>query len=107
MEEYTLDIHAEKEKFSKTVEGYLLQINYVCNAHKPFKKGYARAMAVLRTKPEETAMIGDQLFTDMWGGNRWGLYTILLEPMAKKEYWFTTNFSRRLEKLVRKKIMLP
>ena len=85
----------------------LLQIEFVCNARKPFKKGYARAMEVLHTKPNETAVIGDQLFTDMWGGNRWGMYTILLEPMAPKEYWFTTNFSRRLEKVAKRRLGLP
>ena len=29
--------------------------------------------------------MGDQLFTDVWGGKKAGLYTILVRPMDKRE----------------------
>ena len=42
-------------------------------------------------------MIGDQLFTDMFGGNRLGIYTILVDPISKKDF-ILTKFTRYLEK---------
>ena len=45
-------------------------------------------------------MIGDQLLTDMWGGNRCGLYTILVEPLSPREFIGTRVISRPLEKIV-------
>ena len=44
-------------------------------AFKPSNKGFLKAMSELKLIPEETAVIGDQLFTDIRGGNRTGLTT--------------------------------
>ena len=52
---------------------------------------------------EETAVIGDQLFTDILGGNRAGLFTILVVPLDRREF-FGTKISRMMEKLVMHKI---
>ena len=48
-------------------------------------------------------MIGDQIFTDVLGGNRAGLYTILVTPLARKEF-FGTKISRAMEKMVLKRL---
>lgn len=45
-------------------------------------------------------MVGDQLFTDIWGGNRAGIFTILVRPISRQELWGTKNISRRLERLI-------
>ncbi|NLY56305.1 MAG: YqeG family HAD IIIA-type phosphatase [Firmicutes bacterium] len=72
------------------------------NAIKPRKKGFLQALAALGTPPEQTAIVGDQIFTDVLGGNRTGLYTIWVRPLSDKEL-VTTQFMRRLERrLVRK-----
>ena len=42
-------------------------------------------MSELDLTPEETAVIGDQLFTDIRGGNRIGLMTILVDPLDTNE----------------------
>ncbi|MCL6477029.1 MAG: YqeG family HAD IIIA-type phosphatase [Peptococcaceae bacterium] len=76
----------------------------VCRAVKPFKHPFRKAMKMLGVTAGETAVVGDQIFTDILGGNRLGLYTILVAPMPGKEYWATEMFNRRLEKLVLNRI---
>ena len=43
--------------------------------------------------------IGDQVFTDVFGSNRAGLYSILVKPIAKKEE-IQIVFKRYLERVV-------
>ncbi|NLG84034.1 MAG: YqeG family HAD IIIA-type phosphatase [Firmicutes bacterium] len=71
-------------------------------ATKPFKTSFKRALAILGTAPEETAVIGDQLFTDILGGNRMDLYTIWTPPLSETEF-LSTRAVRRLERLVVKR----
>lgn len=70
---------------------------------KPFGSAFRSALCLLGTSPQETAIIGDQIFTDILGGNRAGLYTILVQPMSTNEF-ITTKFLRRLEKIVLRKL---
>lgn len=74
-----------------------LKIPGLGRAVKPWSRSFRKAMEVLGTKPEETAVIGDQLFTDVYGGNRLGVYTILLIPLSDKEL-VTTRWIRKLER---------
>lgn len=67
-------------------------------AFKPSNKGFLKAMTKLKLIPEETAVIGDQLFTDVRGGNRLGLTTILVEPLDVNEP-ITVRLKRILEKV--------
>ncbi len=76
-----------------------LGVPFIHRANKPFSKAFIEAMRRLESRPEETAMIGDQLFTDVLGGNRLGLYTILVAPVSHVE-GFWTRINRRLERLV-------
>lgn len=71
-------------------------------AFKPSHKGFLKAMAKLNLTPAETAVIGDQLFTDIRGGNKIGLITILVEPLDINEP-ITVRLKRILEKLIVKK----
>lgn len=77
-----------------------LAIPAVHRAVKPLSFPFLRAMGILGTEPGETAVIGDQIFTDVLGGNLLGLYTILVKPMAGKEFIGTRLISRPLEKIV-------
>ena len=70
---------------------------------KPFSSAFRSALSLLGTSPQETAIIGDQIFTDILGGNRAGLYTILVQPMSTNEF-ITTRFLRRLEKTVLRRL---
>lgn len=69
------------------VEAYLakLDIPFVADADKPTKKSYRKALEILHAVPENTAFVGDQIFTDIWGANRCGLTTVLTEPIERFE----------------------
>ncbi len=77
-----------------------LNIPYIYRAHKPGVSGFKRAFISMNTCAKESVMVGDQLFTDVWGGNRAGIFTILVRPISKHELWGTKNISRRLERLI-------
>ncbi len=70
---------------------------------KPLGSAFRSALCLLGTLPQETAIIGDQIFTDILGGNRAGLYTILVQPMSTNEF-ITTKFFRKLERIVLRKL---
>jgi len=76
-----------------------LGIPSVFNAGKPRRRSFRQAMQIMGTNPVETAVVGDQVFTDVLGGNRLGLYTILVTPLSKHEF-IGTRLVRRIEKLV-------
>lgn len=58
-----------------------LGIPYLCHAGKPKRGGYQRAMADHAVTAGESAMVGDQIFTDVLGANRAGVRSILVEPI--------------------------
>ncbi|MBM7867883.1 YqeG family HAD IIIA-type phosphatase [Heliobacterium gestii] len=72
---------------------------YISNARKPRRRGFLRAMSLLGITAEHTVVIGDQVFTDVLGGNRSGLHTILVNPISRREF-LGTRLVRRLERLV-------
>ncbi|HAA89344.1 MAG: HAD-superfamily phosphatase subfamily IIIA [Thermoanaerobacterales bacterium 50_218] len=76
-----------------------LGLPFVARAQKPRRKSFRRALEIMKTRPEETAVIGDQVFTDVLGGNRLGMYTILVPPISKKEF-IGTRLVRIIERLV-------
>lgn len=59
-----------------------LGIPYLCHAGKPKRGGYQRAMAEHAVTAEESAMVGDQVFTDVLGANRAGVRSILVKPIS-------------------------
>ncbi|MBP3703702.1 MAG: YqeG family HAD IIIA-type phosphatase [Lachnospiraceae bacterium] len=60
-------------------------VHTVFNAHKPAKKNYYYAMALMGTEPENTLFVGDQLFTDVYGAKRIGVRNYLVKPINEKE----------------------
>ena len=63
-------------------------------------RGLRRALTLLNAAPTETAMVGDQLFTDIVAGNRLGLTTILVNPLSPREFIGTRLVSRTAERFV-------
>ncbi|MEB3225401.1 MAG: YqeG family HAD IIIA-type phosphatase [Synechococcus sp.] len=59
-----------------------LELPYLLGAKKPSRKKLRKAMEAMDLAPQEVAMVGDRLFTDVLAGNRLGLFTILVEPMV-------------------------
>lgn len=80
-----------------------LAIPWVSWALKPLSRGFLQAMKILDVSPLEIAVIGDQLLTDVLGGNRQGFYTVLVSPLSQREF-ITTKFNRILEAMAIKKL---
>lgn len=95
--------NTNKEEKVKTV-AKKLQIPYEMFAKKPFKKGFIKIQQILKIKPENIAVVGDQIFTDIIGGNRCNMFTILVDPVDKKDYWYTA-WKRPIENKIKKKIV--
>lgn len=58
-----------------------LGVPYEGHAGKPKSGGFRRAMERMGVTPKETAIVGDQIFTDIWGGNNAGVLTLLVHPI--------------------------
>ena len=73
--------------------------DYIYKAGKPGIKSYLQAMEILKTDVKTTLFVGDQLFTDVWGARRAGIFSILVQPIDKKEE-IQIVLKRYLEKIV-------
>ncbi len=75
----------------KRVEPFkdILGIDSAYFSFKPFKRKYKKIMNIYKFKDTETAVVGDQLLTDILGGNRLGFTTILVNPMGILDYALT------------------
>ena len=71
-------------------------------AGKPFAQGYRRGLEVVNLPARQVGMVGDQLFTDILGGNWSGMFTILIRPLSDNALPHT-RLTRRLERLVLKR----
>lgn len=73
-------------------------IPYIVGSLKPRRGGIRKALDFIGVKPQESVMIGDRVLTDVWGGNRMGMWTILLEPLkggkglATNIFWHLEHF---------------
>lgn len=76
----------------------IFNIPFVSRAYKPAKTGFRHAVAAMGLVENEVAVVGDQLFTDILGGNRMGLVTIWVRPLSAREF-IGTKITRRLERL--------
>jgi HAD superfamily phosphatase (TIGR01668 family) len=76
-----------------------IQVHFIENAHKPSVKSYECAMEKMGTDRTNTFFVGDQLFTDVFGARRTGIYSILVKPIHPKEE-IQIVLKRYLEKIV-------
>jgi len=79
----------------------ILNLPVIYNAAKPSKRPFKKAIKLLNAEGKKTAIIGDQIFTDILGGNRMGFYTILVEPLSDKDFIFT-RLIRKIERVLLK-----
>ena len=70
---------------------------------KPFTKCLKKAISVMGSTEKTTALMGDQIFTDIVAGNTLSLLTVLVPPIKDKTDPFT-RFKRLLERPIMKKI---
>ncbi len=80
-----------------------LDIPYFFGKFKPSTYMYEKALVEFKARPEQTLMIGDQIFTDVLGANRSGIEAIWVRQMAPKDF-VGTKLSRLGEALLRKRL---
>ena len=76
-----------------------LNLPTVHGAMKPLTRGVNRAIGLLGADRDGTAIIGDQIFSDVWAGNNAKIMSILVKPVSKKDI-VTVRWKRLLEKPV-------
>lgn len=72
-------------------------------AMKPLKRKYKKIMKMYNLKDCEIAAVGDQLLTDVFGANRMGFTSILVNPISTSDFFFT-KINRNIENYIMKKM---
>lgn len=80
-----------------------LGIPFIYQARKPMGRAFRRALALMDVKRDQVVVIGDQMLTDIFGGNRNKMHTILVLPVAKSDGFFT-RFNRLVERRIMKRL---
>lgn len=78
-----------------------LGVYCVTGAGKPAKAGFLKAIRLLGLEPGNICVVGDQIFTDVWGAKRLGLMVIYTKPITKREE-LTVQVKRIPEKFILK-----
>jgi len=79
-----------------------LNVDYLHPAAKPNRASFTKASNILQLASQEIAVVGDQLFTDILGGKKSNMKTILIKPISNKEFIGTKIISRNFEKILKK-----
>jgi HAD superfamily phosphatase (TIGR01668 family) len=80
-----------------------LELPFIHTARKPLRRSFIHALSKMGIHRDEVVVIGDQLLTDIFGGNRKGLHTILVVPVASSDGFFT-KFNRKIERRIMAKL---
>ena len=88
----------------KRIEPFAARIGlpFISLGCKPLPTGYWRGVKALGEKGKNVAIVGDQIFTDVLGGNAVGVKTILLTPIKPEDGW-SFKLRRKLEKKLYKR----
>ena len=97
---YILSNTNQKQKVENIAN--VLDLPYRYFAKKPLKMGFKKVQKQMEENPENIGVVGDQIFTDVLGGNRCKMFTILVDPINEKEYWYTA-WKRPLENKIKNK----
>ncbi len=79
-----------------------LGVTAITQAIKPRKRPFEQALRLFGLQASEAAVVGDQLFTDILGGNRMNMHTILVKPVGRHEMKHTQWIRRIERRLIRR-----
>lgn len=77
--------NSKKPRVVRFCEAY--DLNCITHSRKPFQKGIQEALSRYDLDPKATALVGDQIYTDVLGANCGGLTSILIRPIALHNIW--------------------
>ena len=93
--------NTSKKRLSRVSEEF--EVDYIKFALKPSSKAFRKVQKKYNFKKEEMCIIGDQLVTDIKGGNKYEVLTILVDPLSKEELK-VTGINRFFEGRILKKL---
>ena len=101
MKEHDIQVTVVSNNNEQRVKDFAdpLGIPFIHSARKPFVRAFKRAIAKMNLQSDEAVVIGDQVINGVLGGNRVGLHTILVVPVAKTD-GFVTRFNRKIERRI-------
>lgn len=81
-------------KLPKRVENFAeaMDIPFVKAAGKPRTRGLRTSMSILSKHPDNCALVGDQIFTDVWAAKRAGVHAILVKPISFSRPFFYLRY---------------
>ncbi len=79
----------------------MLSLPYIADGKKPLTDGIKRATKAMNLSKNEVVVIGDQIFTDIMGGNLFGCITVLVEPIELEDKPFF-KLKRAAERIILK-----
>ena len=84
----------------ETIKNFIVELPFphVFDAGKPRIQGFRSILDELDVSPEKAVMIGDQLFTDVFGANRMNMYTVRVDPIDPDKEFSLTKINRLGEK---------
>lgn len=77
--------NSKKPRVKRFCEKYGLDC--ITHAKKPFQRGIRAAKARYALAPEQIALVGDQIFTDVLGANCAGITSILVSAIHNHNFW--------------------
>lgn len=84
----------------------ILDVDVAYSSMKPLCIKFNKIMRMYKLELSEIVIIGDQLLTDVLGGNNVGIKTILVNPISKKDQHIITKLNRKLEKRIMNKLKI-
>ena len=101
MKEHDIQVTVVSNNNEQRVKDFAdpLGIPFIHSARKPLVRAFKQALMKMNLRAEEVVVIGDQVLTDVLGGSRVGLHTILVVPVAKTD-GFMTRFNRKIERRI-------
>ncbi len=101
LEKQGIKIAIVSNNYPERVEAFCKELPYmwIARAWKPFKKNLKKVKDAFGLKAEEICLVGDQIFTDIYGGLRMKFYTVLVTAVGENETKFVA-FKRIFEKAV-------
>ncbi|MBR1884346.1 MAG: YqeG family HAD IIIA-type phosphatase [Clostridia bacterium] len=86
----------------------MLEVDCSASSRKPSEKKFRKVLTEYKYQESEVAIIGDQIITDIFGGNRVGIFSVLVNPISKEEpIWTKCNRVResfKIKKLEKRKL---
>jgi len=94
--------NGHKERVKKLAAA--LGMGFEGDAFKPSRKGFRRVFEQYGVTGSETLVVGDQIFTDVWGASRSSCLSLLVRPISSKKEPPFVRLKRIPEKIFLRKI---